>query len=112
MCSPFRGKDASQLCEMANLGLPVPPGFCLTNASFANAKMALSQVEAFLQQGFGSLEKPLLLSLRGGSREVSGLGLTDEIAERMALQENANCVWDSYRRLLQSYAQAVVAAVK
>ena len=70
--------------------------------------MALSQVEAFLQQGFGSLEKPLLLSLRGGSREVSGLGLTDEIAERMALQENANCVWDSYRRLLQSYAQAVV----
>ena len=101
------GKDASQLCEMANLGLPVPPGFCLTNASFANAKMALSQVEAFLQQGFGSLEKPLLLSLRGGSREVSGLGLTDEIAERMALQENANCVWDSYRRLLQSYAQIV-----
>lgn len=67
--------------------------------------MAVSHVETFLQKGFGSLDKPLLMSLRASSQEVIGLGLTDEIAERMALQENANCVWDSYRRLLASYAQ-------
>lgn len=67
--------------------------------------MAMSHVETFLQKGFGSLDKPLLMSLRGSSQEVIGLGLTDGIAERMALQENANCVWDSYRRLLASYAQ-------
>lgn len=101
------GKDATQLCEMGNLGLPVPPGFCLTDSSWPSVKMAMSHVETFLQKGFGSLDKPLLMSLRGSSQEVIGLGLTDEIAERMALQENANCVWDSYRRLLASYAQVV-----
>eukprot|EP00435_Cladocopium_sp_Y103_P043405 s1970_g12.t1 len=103
------GKDATQLCEMANLGLPVPPGFCLTDSSWPSVKMAMSHMETFLQKGFGSLDKPLLMSLRGsdGSQEVTGLGLTDDIAERMALQENANCVWDSYRRLLASYAQVV-----
>ena len=68
----------------------------------------MSHVETFLQKGFGSLDRPLLMSLRASSvssQEVIGLGLTDEIAERMALKENANCVWDSYRRLLASYAQ-------
>ena len=108
--SDLSGKDATQLCEMANLGLPVPPGFCLTDygrvATWPDAKMALSHLETFLQKGFGGRQpQPLLMTLRGGSQEVTGLGLTDDIAERMSMQENANCVWDSYRRLLTSYAQ-------
>ena len=41
------------------------------------------------------------------SREVSSIGLSDEIAQHLAAHQNPNCVWDSYRRLIVSYAQVV-----
>ncbi|CAE7500237.1 PPDK1 [Symbiodinium pilosum] len=103
------GWQAAQLCEMANLGLPVPPGFCLKPGPepWSSAKMALNQVETVMQQELGNREAPLLLSVRNSDCEVSSIGLSDEIAEQLASRQNPNCVWDSYRRLIVSYAQVV-----
>ena len=50
--------------------------------------------------------RPLLLSVSGTGGRVSGLGLSDKVAEIMA-QENPNCTWDSYRRFVSSYASVV-----
>ncbi|CAK9007990.1 Pyruvate, partial [Durusdinium trenchii] len=98
------GPAGAGLLEMAALGLPVPRGFCLTDgAQWGEAKMALRQLEALHQH---TSRGPLLLSLRNGQTEISNLGLTDEIALQLAT-ENANCAWDSYRRLVVSYAKTV-----
>jgi len=106
------GWQAAQLCELANLGLPVPPGFCLKAGPepwelWSCAKTALNQVEAAMQQEFGNPNAPLLLSVRNAQQEVSSIGLSDEIAQHLAARQNPNCVWDSYRRLIVSYAQVV-----
>jgi len=106
------GWQAAQLCELANLGLPVPPGFCLKAGPepwelWPWAKAALNQVEAAMQQEFANPDAPLLLSVRNAQQEVSSIGLSDEIAQHLAARQNPNCVWDSYRRLIVSYAQVV-----
>ena len=103
------GWQAACLCEMANLGLPVPPGFCLKAGPeiWPSAKMALNQVEAAMQQELGNCNAPLLLSVRNAQQEISSIGLSDEIAEHLAARQNPNCIWDSYRRLIVSYAQVV-----
>ncbi|CAJ1351090.1 unnamed protein product, partial [Effrenium voratum] len=99
------GKEASALCELSCLGLPVPLGFCAE--SWASAKRGLSYMETSLKQRLGCVQQPLLLSVRRGDLEVSGVGLTDAVAEHLARTGNANCVWDSYRRLVLSYASSV-----
>src|SRR4249920_882840 len=76
------GKGAG-LAEMANLGLPVPPGFTITTAVcthyYENGKTypsnlkeqvtaALDQVGRLVGKGFGDTENPLLVSVRSGAR--------------------------------------------
>jgi hypothetical protein len=63
---------------------------------------------------FGDPEQPLLLAVRGGSvfsmpgmlSTVLFVGMNDEIAAAMA-EEDPWCAYDSYRRFLAHYAQAV-----
>jgi pyruvate,orthophosphate dikinase len=94
------GKGAG-LAEMANLGLPVPPGFTITTEVcthyYANGnsypKDLERQVEAGLAhiaritgRNFGDRTNPLLVSVRSGARAsmpgmmdtVLNLGLNDE----------------------------------
>src|SRR5437868_2247809 len=76
------GKGAG-LAEMANLGLPVPPGFTITTEVcthyYANDKSyppeleseiteALAAVEQQIGAKFGDPAKPLLVSVRSGAR--------------------------------------------
>src|SRR5947209_17256959 len=76
------GKGAG-LAEMANLGLPVPPGFTITTEGCtyfyahdhrypADLKEqvadALADVETAIGAKFGDPTKPLLVSLRSGAR--------------------------------------------
>src|SRR5713101_1625012 len=76
------GKGAG-LAEMANLGLPVPPGFTITSAVcthyYANGNTyprsleddvaaALAQVGRITGKGFGDSQNPLLVSVRSGAR--------------------------------------------
>lgn len=125
------GKGAG-LAEMANLGLPVPPGFTITTAvcthyydhDKAYPKDLEKQVEAGLAhiaritgRKFGDRDNPLLVSVRSGARAsmpgmmdtVLNLGLNDETVEALAKQSgDRRFAYDSYRRFIQMYSNVVL----
>ncbi len=101
------GGKGANLAEMANIGLPVPPGFTITTevctAFYANdrhypaeleaqVRDALARIEAAVGLRFGDKNKPLLVSVRSGARvsmpgmmdTVLNLGLNDETVEGLA----------------------------
>src|SRR5262252_4849067 len=94
------GGKGANLAEMANLGLPVPPGFTITTEVctwfYANRKSypkelrgevaaALAHVGKLTGRSFGDGKNPLLVSMRSGARDsmpgmmdtVLNLGLND-----------------------------------
>ena len=131
MRSLLGGKGAN-LAEMANLGLPVPPGFTITTEVcthyYANSrsyppqlegqvKAALDEVARVARRKFGDAANPLLVSVRSGGRAsmpgmmdtVLNLGLNDKTVEALAKQSgDRRFAWDSYRRFIQMYADVVL----
>src|ERR1051325_4753219 len=125
------GKGAG-LAEMANLGLPVPPGFTITtevctyfyahDQSYPpdlreQVAAALAEVEKAIGAKFGDPKKPLLVSVRSGARAsmpgmmdpVRNLGLNDDTVEGLATNSgDERFAYDSYRRFLQMYGQVVL----
>jgi pyruvate,orthophosphate dikinase len=125
------GKGAG-LAEMANLGLPVPPGFTITTAVcnhyYAHNKTYPRDLERQVDAGlahiaritgkrFGDRENPLLVSVRSGARAsmpgmmdtVLNLGLNDETVEALAAQSgDRRFAYDSYRRFIQMYSNVVL----
>jgi pyruvate,orthophosphate dikinase len=125
------GKGAG-LAEMANLGLPVPPGFTITTAVCTHyyehdksyPKDLEKQVDAGLAhiaritgRKFGDRDNPLLVSVRSGARAsmpgmmdtVLNLGLNDETVEAVAKQSgDRRFAYDSYRRFIQMYSNVVL----
>src|SRR5436309_3076438 len=101
------GKGAG-LAEMANLGLPVPPGFtisaklCITyleQGTFPAALRAevdrhLKHLERVTKKGFGDPKNPLLVSVRSGAavsmpgmmETILNLGLNDRTVEEAEVQ--------------------------
>ncbi len=126
------GGKGANLAEMANLGLPVPPGFTITTEVctyyYANGQVypselkaqveaALSQIESIMGFSFGSIENPLLVSVRSGARAsmpgmmdtVLNLGLNDQTVEGLARRSNdPRFAYDSYRRFIQMYSDVVL----
>jgi pyruvate,orthophosphate dikinase len=126
------GGKGANLAEMANLGLPVPPGFTITTDVctyfYAHGetypKELTGQVDAALDEvgrvtgkGFGDRSNPLLVSVRSGARAsmpgmmdtVLNLGLNDETVEGLAkLSGDARFAYDSYRRFIQMYSNVVL----
>jgi pyruvate,orthophosphate dikinase len=126
------GGKGANLAEMANLGLPVPPGFTITTEVcaffYANAKTypaALKEaVEAALQRlgkltgrVFGDSDNPLLVSVRSGARAsmpgmmdtVLNLGLNDASVKTLAANSgDERFAYDSYRRFIQMYSNVVL----
>ncbi len=125
------GGKGANLAEMANLGLPVPPGFTITTEACLNyiktssipdqAKKqtlaAISKIEKELGKKFGDEKNPLLFSVRSGARvsmpgmmdTVLNLGLNEKSTKGLALQTgNERFAWDSYRRFIQMYADVVM----
>jgi pyruvate,orthophosphate dikinase len=126
------GGKGANLAEMANLGLPVPPGFTITTGVcthfYANEesypKALRSQVEAGLAhiaritgKKFGDRANPLLVSVRSGARAsmpgmmatVLNLGLNDDTVEALARQSgDRRFAYDSYRRFIQMYSNVVL----
>ena len=122
------GKGAG-LCTMTQIGLPVPPGFCITTdanldyfaqgSQFPEGLMDevhdyMSALEAKTGKGFGDPAKPLLISVRSGSAlsmpgmmdTILNLGLNDETAKGMIeLTQNERFVHDAYRRFLQLFGK-------
>ncbi|WP_319531109.1 pyruvate, phosphate dikinase [uncultured Cohaesibacter sp.] len=131
MRSLLGGKGAN-LAEMSNLGLPVPPGFTMTtdlcrrylaeDHSYPDGLTdqigeALTRIGALTGRAFGSVKKPLLLSIRAGARKtmpgmmeaILNLGLNDETVEGLAQETgNARFAYDSYRRFIQMYGDVVL----
>ena len=77
------GGKGANLAEMSRLGLPVPPGFTITTEVCTHytenadaypkglekgVEGALKKIEKALGRRFGSADKPLLVSVRSGSR--------------------------------------------
>ena len=126
------GGKGANLAEMANLGLPVPPGFtisCQTCMEYANAgnmwpEGALDTIqhyredlEARMGKKIGDAKDPLLVSVRSGAPmsmpgmmdTVLNLGLNDESINGLITQtENPRFAWDSYRRFIQMFSNVVM----
>src|SRR6202789_4371283 len=126
------GGKGANLAEMANLGLPVPPGFTITTEVctyfYGNAKTypgeleagvnaALDHVGALTGRGFGDATNPLLVSVRSGARAsmpgmmdtVLNLGLNDTTVEALAeMSGDRRFAFDSYRRFIQMYSNVVL----
>src|ERR1700720_2785172 len=124
------GKGAG-LAEMAQLGLPVPPGFTITTevcTYYQHGKTypkelkrqvdaALTQVGRVTGKTFGDRENPLLVSVRSGARAsmpgmmdtVLNLGLNDETVEALAEKAgDRRFAYDSYRRFIAMYCNVVL----
>ncbi len=125
------GKGAG-LAEMANLGLPVPPGFTITTDVCtyfyahdkqypkdlkAQVEKALTQVGKITGKTFGDKTNPLLVSVRSGARAsmpgmmdtVLNLGLNDETVEAVAKNSgDRRFAYDSYRRFITMYSDVVL----
>lgn len=126
------GGKGANLAEMTNLGIPVPEGFTITteacNKYYEDGETlnetiikqindALAILEDKTGKKFGSLENPLLVSVRSGARAsmpgmmdtILNLGLNDQTVEVLArLTNNERFAYDSYRRFIQMFSDVVM----
>ncbi len=126
------GGKGANLAEMANLGLPVPPGFTISTAVcadfYANGRQlpedlraeveeAVAEVGRHVGEAFGDKGNPLLVSVRSGGRAsmpgmmdtILNLGLNDDTVEGLARRSgDERFAFDSYRRFIQMYAGVVL----
>jgi len=126
------GGKGANLAEMANLGLPVPPGFTIPTSvcsyfyahdkSYpaelkAQVEKALEHVGKLAGKGFGDSKNPLLVSVRSGGRAsmpgmmdtVLNLGLNDVTVEALAEKSgDRRFAYDSYRRFITMYSDVVL----
>jgi len=125
------GKGAG-LAEMAQLGLPVPPGFTITTEVctyfYQHGKTypkelkrqvdaALAEIGRVTNKKFGDRENPLLVSVRSGARAsmpgmmdtVLNLGLNDVTVKALAAKSgDRRFALDSYRRFITMYSDVVL----
>ncbi len=127
------GGKGANLAEMANIGLPVPPGFTISTEVCTyyydhqqnypaglfqqDIPSALHKIEKQLGKKFGDADNPLLLSVRSGSRAsmpgmmdtILNLGLNEQTVEGLARKSgNPRFAWDCYRRFVQMYGDVVL----
>jgi len=126
------GGKGANLAEMANLGLPVPPGFTITTdvcqdyydnggklpeTLKGEVETALQWLGGVVGKKFGDAANPLLVSVRSGARAsmpgmmdtILNLGLNDETVAGLArLAHDERFAYDSYRRFIQMYADVVL----
>ncbi|MDP3909540.1 MAG: pyruvate, phosphate dikinase, partial [Gemmatimonadales bacterium] len=123
------GKGAG-LAEMANLGLPVPPGFTISaklciayleRGTFPDelreeVERHLKHLERATGKRFGDAKHPLLVSVRSGAavsmpgmmETILNLGLNDDTVKGLLEGSgNPRFAYDSYRRFVQMYGDVV-----
>lgn len=120
------GNKAWNLMRLAQAGLPVPPAFVLPTdwcrrverspALPAVLRRGICGLEAATTLRFGGSRRPLLVSVRSGAavsmpgmmETVLDVGLNAVTVEALIrLTGNPRLAWDSYRRLVQGYADVV-----
>ena len=127
------GGKGANLAEMANMGLPVPPGYTITcqacieyyDSTPAAYPAGLQEeidrytadLEAKMGKKLGDVKDPLLVSVRSGSPfsmpgmmdTVLNLGLNDASVHGLIEQTgNEEFAWDSYRRFVQMFSKVVM----
>lgn len=126
------GGKGTHLCEMANMGLPVPPGFVISteacNAYYAEGEQfpptlwdqvveALRVVEKEMGKRFGDPQNPLLVSARSGGKvsmpgmmdTVLNLGLNEETVRGLVNATGSErFAADTYRRFIQMFGKTVL----
>lgn len=130
------GGKGANLAEMSNIGLPVPPGFTITTdvcgeyyqsakqlppALTAEMVTAMQAVEEKMGRTFGGTTRPLLVSVRSGSKfsmpgmmdTVLNLGLNPEtVAALIEETGDARFVYDSYRRFIMMFSDVAFGVSK
>jgi len=125
------GTKALNLIRMAEAGLPIPPGFVLPTAlcrayfqagrqlpecTLDLVRQGIREIESATGLSFGGTRRPLLVSARSGAPvsmpgmldTVLNLGLCDRTLPALVrMTGNPRHAWDSYRRLIQTYAEVV-----
>ncbi len=126
------GGKGCELAEMTNLGVPVPPGFTITTEAWAaynagghkhpaglwdQVVQQLARLEAAVGLKLGDPARPLLVSVRSGSRAsmpgmmdtVLNLGLNDRTVLGLARwTKNERFAWDCYRRFITIFGDVVL----
>src|ERR1700730_7467442 len=126
------GGKGSELAEMTNLGVPVPPGFTITTEAWAaysaggrkhpaglweQVLAGMSRLEAAVGLRLGDPARPLLVSVRSGARAsmpgmmdtVLNLGLNDRTVPGLARwTKNERFAWDCYRRFITIFGDVVL----
>jgi len=130
------GGKGANLAEMTNLGIPVPQGFTVSteactkyyedgkklgNEVINQVYESLVEIENITGKKFGSIDNPLLVSVRSGARvsmpgmmdTILNLGLNDETVEALKkLTNNERFAYDSYRRFIQMFSDVVMGIEK
>jgi pyruvate, orthophosphate dikinase len=126
------GGKGANLAEMANAGLPVPPGFTISTEACAyysahkntyppgmmkQLDEQLAKLEKAMGKKLGDKKDPLLVSVRSGAAismpgmmdTVLNLGLNDESVLGFIEQTgNARAGWDCYRRFIDMFGNVVM----
>jgi pyruvate,orthophosphate dikinase len=125
------GGKGSGLAEMANLGVPVPPGFTITTEVcvlylkeekypeevLRQVEQAIDKLEKLNGKKLGDPEDPLLVSVRSGARvsmpgmmdTVLNLGLTDKSVIGLANKvSDERFAYDCYRRFISMFGDVVL----
>jgi pyruvate,orthophosphate dikinase len=120
------GNKAWGLLRMVQAGLPIPPAFVLPTAWCQRTQTApllrqtlaagIMRLQSASGLEFGASRRPLLVSVRSGAavsmpgmmETVLNIGLNaDTVEALLRLTGNPRLAWDSYRRLVQGYAEVV-----
>lgn len=125
------GGKGSNLCRMAALGIPVPPGIVLPTTLcrdymerghlppelMPSVHEKLKKVEEATGRHFANPHKPLLVSVRSGAPvsmpgmmdTILNLGLNADTLKGMVLETgDERFVLDSYRRFIQMFGDVVL----
>jgi pyruvate, orthophosphate dikinase len=126
------GGKGANLCEMARMGLPVPPGFVITTEAcrqyyqagrrlpddlWPSVQSQISWLEDQTGKRFGGSDNPLLVSVRSGAKfsmpgmmdTVLNLGLNDVTAAALArMSGDERFALDAFRRFIQLYSKVVL----
>jgi len=126
------GGKGSNLAEMTNLGIPVPPGFTIAtkvcreyyksggkwpDGLAEEVNKNLAKLEKTINAKLGDPNKPLLVSVRSGAAvsmpgmmdTILNLGLNDKVIEGIiARTGNPRFAYDIYRRFIDMFGGVVM----
>ncbi len=123
------GGKGSNLAEMTNIGLKVPPGYTVTTEACLEyleegdisqkiekqMKENMEEIEEEMGQKFGDTEDPLLVSVRSGAAvsmpgmmdTILNLGLNDKTIKGLTERTDERFAYDSYRRFINMFGEVV-----